>query len=153
MSASKVLSRGIKPIRSVPARLCGWNLLFNHRGGFANIESLACIRAQNIDLSHLPQPLPAATFGVMLLLSRRDFAELARQEYAYNTVEVAAEATNTDGSPCVIHGLAFKTDACAITRACTLPSQRYISLIRQGARESGLDCAYCSWLDRIPSDG
>ena len=67
-NSNQVLSRGIKPIRSVPARLCGWNLLFNHTGGFANIESLACIREQNIDLSHLPQPLPAATFGVMLLV-------------------------------------------------------------------------------------
>jgi hypothetical protein len=67
-NVSQVLSRGLKPVRSLPARLCGWQLLFNHRGGYANIETLAHIRERNIDTSHLPQPLPDSTLGVLLLV-------------------------------------------------------------------------------------
>jgi hypothetical protein len=74
------------------------------------------------------------------------------QEYAYNTVEVAAEVTGPSGSSYIIHSLAFKTDPCAVAPAQTLPSQRYMTIIRQGARQSGLDAAYCGWLDRIPTE-
>jgi hypothetical protein len=67
-NAAQVLSRGIKPLRSLPARVCGWRLLFNHKGGYANIESLDTIQEQNMDVSHLPQPLPEVTLGVLLLV-------------------------------------------------------------------------------------
>ena len=59
-----------------------------------------------MDLSQLPQPVPDETHGMLLKLSRRAFADLARQEYAYDTVEVAVEVYDADG-PRVQHALAF----------------------------------------------
>ena len=53
--------------------LCNnWNmcLLFNHRGGYGNIESSHCIQEQEMHVSHLPQPMPDATHGVLLLVAR-----------------------------------------------------------------------------------
>jgi len=44
------------------------SLLFNHKGGYGNIESACCIHEQKIDVSHMPQPMPQATHGVLLLV-------------------------------------------------------------------------------------
>ncbi len=89
-----------------------------------------------------------ACFSICVALSE---SALSCQEYAYNTVEVAAEVIAPSGSSYIIHALAFKTDPCAVAPAQTLPSQRYMTIIRQGARQSGLDAAYCCWIDRIPT--
>ncbi len=90
---------------------------------------------------------------MLLRLSRRDFAELAWQEYAYDTVEVAVEVYREDGvdggKPRIQHALAFKTSDCAITTTRTLPSERYVGIIRSGAREAGIRADYCDWLDRL----
>jgi hypothetical protein len=67
-ATSQVLSRGIKPIQTQPARLRGWCLLFNHVGGYGNIESFERIQQQGMDVSHLPHPLPQACHGVLLLV-------------------------------------------------------------------------------------
>jgi hypothetical protein len=73
------------------------------------------------------------------------------QEYAYDTVEVACEALDSSGSLLVIHSLAFKSSPCAVVSSLTLPSQRYMRILCEGARHSGIDAAYCSWLDRVPT--
>ncbi len=198
----QVLSRGIKPIRSQPASLRGWFLLFNHRGGYGNIEQLSSLQQQDIDVSHLPQPLPDACHGVLLLVCcmvyvnvlaflmqffssaakisqslrakcvsnflsndvacyvvlfffLREFHSLSsfyHQEYAYDTVEVAAEISDPCAGVHIVHALAFKTSACALASPKTLPSHRYMNIIRQGAREARLDATYCSWLDRVPTE-
>ena len=127
-------------------RLPGWTLLFNHTGGFANIEPTDV--AHQMDLSRLPQPVPKETHGMLLRLSRREFAELARQEYAYDTVEVAVEVYEADG-PRVQHALAFKTNPCALKTSRTLPSDRYVRIIQEGARKAAISAPYCQWLDRI----
>ena len=48
--------------------------------------------------------------------------------------------------------LAFKTNACAIAAPNTLPSTRYIRLIREGAQQTGVEPSYCRWLEKIPSN-
>ena len=148
ISAAKVRSRGMLPLAAVRGRLPGWTLLFNHTGGYANIEPADL--ARQMDLSKLPQPVPEETHGMLLRLSRREFAELARQEYAYDTVEVAVEVYDADG-PRVQRALAFKTSPCALTTARTLPSERYARIIREGAREAAISAPYCHWLDTIKS--
>ena len=135
ISAAKVRSRGMLPLAAVRGRLPGWTLLFNHTGGYANIEPADL--ARQMDLSKLPQPVPEETHGMLLRLSRREFAELARQEYAYDTVEVAVEVYDADG-PRVQRALAFKTSPCALTTSRTLPSERYARIIREGAREAAI---------------
>ena len=146
VSAAKVQSRGMLPREVLRGRLPGWTLLFNHTGGYANIETTDV--AREMDLSRLPQPVPEETHGMLLRLSRREFAELARQEYAYDTVEVAVEVYDADG-PRVQHALAFKTNPCALTTSLTLPSARYVRIIREGAREAAISAPYCHWLDTI----
>ena len=148
LSAAKVESRGMQPLLALRGRLPGWTLLFNHVGGYANIEPADS--ARQIDLSQLPQPVPDETHGMLLKLSRRAFADLARQEYAYDTVEVAVEVYDADG-PRVQHALAFKTNPCALTTSRTRPSERYIRIIREGARESQISAPYCRWLASIKS--
>ena len=148
ISAAKVRSRGMLPLAAVRGRLPGWTLLFNHTGGYANIEPADL--ARQMDLSKLPQPVPEETHGMLLRLSRREFAELARQEYAYDTVEVAVEVYDADG-PRVQRALAFKTSPCALTTSRTLPSERYARIIREGAREASISAPYCHWLDMIKS--
>ena len=148
ISAAKVRSRGMLPLAAVRGRLPGWTLLFNHTGGYANIEQVDL--ARQMDLSRLPQPVPEETHGMLLRLSRREFAELARQEYAYDTVEVAVEVYDADGTR-VQRALAFKTNPCALTTSRTLPSERYARIIREGAREASISAPYCHWLDMIKS--
>jgi hypothetical protein len=178
MSAKKVASRGMKPWAASRGVLPGWSLMFNHRGGYGNIEAVD----QKLDpVKYKPQE---EVHGALLLLSREEFARLAWEEYAYDTVEVPVclhqypqctqglqgrgqrrererereQSTGDTGtrvgvpSPSSVqHALAFKTAACAVTDAQTLPSTRYIRLLQEGARGSGLAEGYCEWLDGIPS--
>ena len=104
----------------------------------------------------------------MILLKREDFSRLAWEEYAYDTVEVPVRVYQADvhqadvsdlvrssasasGVCEVVHALAFKTNPCAIASARTLPSERYIRIIREGARTSGVESSYLRWLEQIPS--
>ena len=141
----------MKPTECLRGRLTGWQLLFNHNGGFGNIETVEKIRSAKYDLSRLAPPVPEETHGVLLRPSRKEFADLAYQEYAYDTVEVAVEVYPEDagGATRIQHALAFKTSSCALTSTTTLPSSRYLRLIQDGARESGLSAQYGKWLQGI----
>ena len=75
----------------------------------------------------------------------------SHQEYAYDTIEVATDVDDPCCGNRIVHSLAFKTSACAVSHCKTLPSHRYMSIIRQGARQVGLEEPYCSWLDRVPT--
>ena len=229
MLPAKIAERSMTPLHAVRGSLAGWRLLFNHRGGYGNIESAAAIAEQRLDLqhlSHLPEPemepeqdidcrsccasascsylahstqahghcckacmrgeghgvacervaaprgaLPLdEVHGALLLLSRDEFGRLASEEYGYNTIEVAVQvyeedlaASYTQAPPGkkkagahpkigpTIHALAFKSSACAVVEADTLPSTRYIGLLREGAATMSIDQRYCDWLERVPS--
>jgi hypothetical protein len=154
VNAAKVQSRGMTPSETLRGRLPGWNLVFNHNGGFANIEKQEVLRSGKHDLTRLAQPVPEDTHGVLLRLSQREFAKLAWQEYAYDTVAVDVEVyvEDTSGTQRVQRALAFKTNSCALASTRTLPSTRYIRLIQEGARAASLSAPYCRWLDAIQSD-
>ena len=171
LNAQRVRSRNMTPAQSVRGYLPGWSLVFNHRGGYGNIESREFIRAagcSDFDLSRLPQPIPEETHGVLLRLTRRDFAELARQEYGYDVVAVDVICYPGDAAAPALPGgaadgvfqpasvlqraLAFKSATCAVTSSRTLPSSRYLALIQEGARDLHLEASYLQWLDSIKSD-
>ena len=158
MSPTKIASRGMKPLKVVRGFVPGWSLLFNHRGGFGNIETVEKIQAGQLDVTRLSPP--SDVHGVLVLLSREEFAKLAWEEYAYNTVEVPVQVYAEDQAGVttgkgfavgdVQHVLAFKTSQCAEVEARTLPSRRYVQLLQEGAHTSSLDLEYCSWLNAIP---
>ena len=150
LSPDKVRSRGMKPASVQLGVLRGWSLLFNHNGGFGNIETVEKMKKDGYDVSRLSPP--AEVHGALLLFPRKEFANLAWEEYAYDTVEVAVEVCGPDGSTKQVQqALAFKTNPCALASSNNLPSARYIGIIRQGARAMGVEPSYCDWLEKVPS--
>jgi hypothetical protein len=157
LNPQRVRSRGMRPSSLRRGVLPGWRLLFNHTGGYGNIEQTEVIKRLGYDTSRLSPkqafPPPDEVHGALLLFSRDDFARLALEEYAYDTVEVPVEIYEEDrleGCAPVQFALAFKTAACAVVESSTLPSSRYIALIRDGARASCLQPRYCEWLENVP---
>jgi hypothetical protein len=163
LNPSKVKTRNMYPVTSCRGVLRGWQLLFNHNGGYGNIEETSVVQQENMDLSPLcggrkkrknsarSSRLPEEVHGVLLQLTREEFGRLAWEEYAYNTIEVPIEVYSEDTKEVAIqYALAFKTAECAVTTSTTLPSKRYIKLIQQGARASGIQESYCEWLEGIP---
>ncbi len=240
MLPAKVAERSMMPLHVVRGSLPGWRLLFNHRGGYGNIETVAAIAEQGLELKHLspdpepeePQPEPEQAsddhiscassscsylahstqthgycckacmrsgghgaaceqieaslqplealppdevHGALLLLTHEEFGRLASEEYGYNTIEVVVQVYDEDlatsyaynqlSSPGrkqqvpgkrpkiggTIHALAFKSSSCAVVDASTLPSTRYIGMLRDGAATLRLDRRYCAWLEKVPS--
>lgn len=237
MLPEKVAERRMEPLCVVRGRLPGWRLLFNHRGGYGNIESTDVISEQQLDLTHLepqselePQPEPEEdtdsrstctssgcnylahktqehgycckacmrgkgthgaaceqveatsqplgalpqdeVHGALLLLTHEEFGRLASEEYGYNTIELAVHVYEEDLAACctyqklpvgtkqagrhpkiggTIHALAFKSSACAVVEASTIPSTRYINLLREGATTLRIDKRYCDWLEKLES--
>jgi hypothetical protein len=134
----RVLSerRKISPLESLGGRLQDYRLVFNTRGfpwiepAFANVEYApgACVH------------------GVLHRLTREQFARLDRYEWggvAYRHLELDVAAY--DGRILRAHVYS----ALYVSREKS-PSCRYLSLIREGARLSGLDEDYVSALDRHP---
>eukprot|EP00966_Prymnesium_polylepis_P063228 1467399-Prymnesium_polylepis.1 len=179
LSPSKVRSRGLKPVKTLRGKLPGWSLLFNHQvpppcktrrlwmhrahfcvvascpaqGGFGDIERVSKIHRDRYSVGPLA-PVPEVVHGAMILLTRADFARLAWQEWCYDTVEVPVKLYAEDCAGQIGRiqsAMAFKTIDSALVSANTLPSARYIGIIREGARTVGIESAYLSWLERIPS--
>jgi hypothetical protein len=234
INPAKVAERQMTAMYAVRGRLPGWRLLFNHRGGYGNIEATAVIAERGLDVSHLtppepePEPEPVTearpkcatpgcgflrhsslghgyccnacmrggahgracereeaaavlpslvqdeVHGALLLLTKEEFGRLASEEYGYDTIEVAVHVYEEDVAASytqqggaggkkskqarirpkiatVVRALAFKTSACAAVEATTLPSTRYIQLLREGAASIGIDKGYREWLGRVPS--
>jgi hypothetical protein len=134
----RVLSerRKISPLESVGGCLKDYRLAFNTRGfpwiepAFANVE-------------HAPG---AFVHGVLHRLTAEQFARLDRYEWggvAYRHLELDVEAY--DGR--VIRARVYSARYVSREKS---PSCRYLALIREGARLSGLDESYVSALDRHP---
>ncbi len=128
----------LSPFELTPAVLREWRLAFNIPGVPLLEPAMASI-------------LPArgrTVHGVLLKLSRQDFARLEQSEggdsfYKQVTLEVEAY----DGRR--ISARVFKA-APALEFPETAPSRRYLTLLRDGARESGLDPEYRAWLEGLP---
>lgn len=154
LNPDKVASRKMFPKVVLRGVLHAWRLLFNHVGGYGNIESVAMCASSQLDLSTLCSP-PAEVHGVLLKLTRDEFSRLAWEEYAYDTVEVHVKLYDDDrrqGNGEHQAALAFKSNPCALASSRTLPSARYIGLICDGAQASGIEPQYCSWLNSLRSE-
>eukprot|EP00403_Amphidinium_massartii_P004377 CAMPEP_0178381418 /NCGR_PEP_ID=MMETSP0689_2-20121128/5972_1 /TAXON_ID=160604 /ORGANISM="Amphidinium massartii, Strain CS-259" /LENGTH=710 /DNA_ID=CAMNT_0020001599 /DNA_START=52 /DNA_END=2185 /DNA_ORIENTATION=+ len=129
--------RNIHPLEEVGGALPGWRLVFNHSGGMGNVEP--------VERDSKTPDVPAAVHGKLLRLSRRDFDKLANMEYEYTTTEVEVQAY--DGR--IIKAVAFTTPPEFRLGFYPSPPERYINLIRNGAKSSKLDSAYQDWLRNI----
>ncbi len=128
--------RKISPLESVPGRLEDYRLAFNTRGfpwiepAFANVE-------------HAPG---ACVHGVLHRLTEEQFARLDRYEWggvAYRHLEL--DVTAYDG-----RRIRARVYSARYVSRDKNPSCRYLTLIREGARLSGLDQDYVRMLDRHP---
>lgn len=139
MALRSLRANGVKPQRSERAVLSGWRLRFNvqhffrHEGGVGNIE---------------PSNDPSdKVWGVLHLCEDRhlpllDSAEVYPHGYDRTTVTVLAERREQQAIAYV--GMpSFLNDACR-------PSQRYLSLLLEGAAAAGLEPAYIEFLRSHP---
>lgn len=128
--------RKIVPLESVAACLQDYRLAFNTRGfpwiepAFANVEYAPgeCVH------------------GVLHRLTAEQFARLDRYEWggvAYRHLELDAEAYDGRRIRARVYSARY------VSRE-KVPSCRYLTLIREGARLSGLDREYVRRLDRHP---
>lgn len=125
-------------LESAPGVLEGWRLTFNLPGLRIIEPAMAGVERAEGDEVH----------GLLLRMSRDDFARLIRSEggdkfYKRSPCTVRAY----DGR--VIDAVVFQArDDIALDHERP-PSARYLGLIREGARRSGLDPAYCARLDAL----
>lgn len=134
----RVLSerRKIEPLESVAGCLEDYRLAFNTRGflwiepAFANVE-------------HAPG---ACVHGVLHRLTEEQFARLDRYEWggvAYRHLELDVAAYDGRRIRARVYSARY------VSREKS-PSCRYLTLIREGARISGLDEDYVRMLERHP---
>jgi hypothetical protein len=143
----------------------GSNLHPSKRRVRANLEPQAFIRALvrdwrlAFDMPGVPPAEPsmanlrpcagAVVHGLLIHLSGDDFKALVRSEgsdHFYGIVEL--EATTYDDE--VVRARAFVTTASRRRGQERPPSRRYMQLLREGARISGLDPRYCAYLEGLP---
>ena len=135
MSLRSLRANGVKPQRSERGVLSGWRLRFNvqhffrHEGGVGNIKS-----------SNNPSD---KVWGVLHLCEDKHLALLNSAEvypHGYDRITVTVLAERGEQRAIAYVGMpSFLNDACR-------PSQRYLSLLLEGAAAAGLDAAYIEFL-------
>ncbi|ACK73054.1 AIG2 family protein [Gloeothece citriformis PCC 7424] len=140
MHPLKRLQRGeIKASETLPGVLDNWCLVFDLPGLKLLEPAMASISPQ---LGH-------QVHGVLLRLEPEEFEKLIRSEGGSEYYElIPCEVRTYDHQ--IIQALAFKTRPDKVTLHPLIPSKRYMTLIRQGAKLSQLDPQYCQWLDGLP---
>lgn len=130
--------RGLRPSAVLPAVLPGWRLAFDLPGVPLVEPAMASI---------LPAP-EDEVHGLLLRFSPKELAELERSEGGGRFYEqVKVEVRTYEGAR--IRALAFKTAPGSVIPERP-PSRRYLELIREGARRSGLHPDYVRRLGALP---
>lgn len=139
MNITSLRAKGVEPLSSQRATLRGWRLcfnvqhFFNHEGGVGNIE-------------------PCDTAGEQVLGVLHDCADEALPSldameacgYGYQRITTEVEVDGLLHSAFTYVGMpAFIDDEC-------LPSRRYLNILIDGARRTGLDPEYLRNLERQP---
>lgn len=135
MNITSLRAKGIKPLSSRRAVLHGWRLRFNvqhffrHEGGVGNIEQT---EATDDLVQGVLHECPDEA------LASLDAMEAYGHGYDRITVEVEAER---EGSAERVPAFTYVGMPEFIDDAC-LPSRRYLNIVIDGARQSGLDSDY-----------
>ena len=126
-------------IEVLPASVPDWKLVFDLQGISFLEPSMASISPAPGDNVH----------GVLLKMSRDCFDQLVRSEGGDNSYErITVTATTYDGRE--VKALAFKTLTDRQLPGCQPPSLRYLTILRDGAKLSGLNGDYCQRLKDQP---
>lgn len=129
--------RRIVPVETVVAQLPGHVLLFNHRGGFGNIEP-GSDREASLSVS-VQQPL--GVHGVLLLLRLSDFGTLAGMEHQYTAKQVTVQAYN--GAQIVALAFVSPQEFKTVERG-VLPTQRYKLQVQTHPSEQAVYTGTCA---------
>ncbi len=128
--------RRMRPLEARPGRIAGYRLRFN-------LEGRPKGRAAPANISADPE---GEVWGVLYRMTRRDLVRLNASEgipgWRYRPVEL--EAADMDGAR--IRAVAYIADG---KREDGNPSLRYITLLRDGARDHGLPEHWLKRLDAV----
>jgi hypothetical protein len=138
--------RKIKPLEKYPCRVPGWTLNFDMIG-FPYVEpAFASIHKITDEEKNVAKEL----HGVVYLITKDDYLQIRRTEggggyenLGYNDIDV--EVITYDGRKLTARTLVAHSDWKPTT--FVLPSERYIKLLRDGAREHGLEEHYINFLE------
>ncbi|WP_150910461.1 gamma-glutamylcyclotransferase family protein [Marinobacter halotolerans] len=145
MSTLSLQAKGVDPVSSVRAELACWQLRFNvqhffrHEGGVGNIEFTGNPDHRVLGVLH---ECPDEALPLL------DAAEAFGYGYDRITVPVKPHQQSFDSDDAV-QALTYVGMPNFINDEC-LPSQRYLNILVQGAREAELDQAYLENLRAQP---
>lgn len=140
MHPLKRLQRGqIKIQATIPGILDNWRLVFDLPG----------LRLLEPAMASISPEVGHQVHGVLLRLEEQEFKKLIRSEGGSEYYQVIQCQVRTYDNQ-IIEALAFKTRHDKAANHPIIPSKRYMTLIRQGAKLSHLDNQYCQWLDNLP---
>ncbi|GAB4816596.1 hypothetical protein N2152v2_003642 [Parachlorella kessleri] len=152
--------RMIKPAESAPAVLPGYRLCFSCPGlpyrepAFASVEP---IPANDDDGHNGAQQEAPEVHGVVHRITPRQWQHIqetegaaGHSEFGYGAVSVPVRTY--DGRTVQAFTLITQPKSVAFLKGRrALPSQRYLSLVQAGAKESSLDPAYQEYLASLPA--
>ena len=152
MSSRKLFERGVTCSEpGLPGKAPGFRVSFSHRGGFATLLELDGTKRNGHSMpqksfSSQSRPLEYTCHGVMYSLTEGGMRQLAKRETGYRRTQGIA-VMSSDGR--WHKAEAFVSQPSLVLKAPVAPTERYLGLMREGAREHGLDQDYLSWLDGV----
>jgi hypothetical protein len=132
--------RGIVPQQAVPARLAGWQLVFDKPAILPMGQGMANV---------VPTP-GAEVLGVAYAVSADDLAhiELTEGVLIDNYRRMMVEVTPLAGSGPAIAAVTLASNR---RDASLRPSRRYMAMLIEGAEAHGLPAEYVAWLRCCPA--
>ena len=138
--------RKIHPIESIPGILEGWQLTFDLRG-------LPAVEPCFGNIKENPQ---SEVHGILHQMTGTEFKQLLASEggggvdaNGYIPYKVSVNAY--DGRTISAYALVVRQTSPAILLHHTLPSARYLGLLRQGATHHGIHPLYIEYLQSLPT--
>eukprot|EP00929_Paragymnodinium_shiwhaense_P068349 TRINITY_DN3434_c1_g1_i2.p1 TRINITY_DN3434_c1_g1~~TRINITY_DN3434_c1_g1_i2.p1 ORF type:complete len:490 (-),score=89.59 TRINITY_DN3434_c1_g1_i2:455-1924(-) len=124
----------IAPISSTPARLSGHKLVFDHRGGLANLSP------QAEETSAVHGVLHCCLSSSRLLMTQLGAALPERSMQMVNVL---------DGQGQMVSAAAFPSAGDMRLTQSMPPPKPYLKQLQAAAADAGLDASYCEWLGSI----
>ncbi|ORX95631.1 hypothetical protein K493DRAFT_314902 [Basidiobolus meristosporus CBS 931.73] len=153
--------RLVKPIKSVPVRVPGYFLSFDHPGmafvepGFASVRAFSdnpedALESKFYPVTRSKRNDAPVVHGVAHLVTAQDFRQIQLTEGGGGSTEFGyqdriVECVSYTNEKIQAHTL-ITHDHCARP---SIPSMRYLTIIRTGAKEHELDPEFQSYLDDL----